>query len=97
MQNRPSGATGGILAAVGKAKQKLPLILTQEGSGMKNVLMLLALLLTLGAAVRADCPPAQCPYGSHSVCVEQCDPNKPLCEKVCKCRCEKDKAPELRK
>jgi hypothetical protein len=59
---------------------------------MKKALMLLALLLTIGAAVRADdyCYPAQCAYGYHSVCVTQCDPNKPVCEKVCKCHCEKD-------
>jgi hypothetical protein len=66
---------------------------------MKTVLMLLALLMTIGAAVRADdyCYPAQCPYGSHSVCVKECDPKsppQPVCDKVCKCHCEKDKAPE---
>ena len=62
---------------------------------MKTVLMLLALLLAIGTAVRPDdyCYPAQCPYGSHSVCEKVCDPNsppKPDCDKVCKCHCEKD-------
>jgi hypothetical protein len=74
---------------------------------MKKILMLLAvLLLTLSAVIRigyvsrvkadsSSCWPATCPYGSHSVCVEQCDPDKgPACIKQCKCHCEKDKDPQ---
>jgi hypothetical protein len=60
---------------------------------MKNVLMLLALLLALSVVVRADCNPINCLLGYHSVCVQQCDPNsppQPVCDKVCKCHCEKD-------
>jgi hypothetical protein len=60
---------------------------------MKNLLMLIALLLSLCTAVSADCTNAgrdRCLLGSHSVCVEQCDPNIPTCVKICKCHCEKD-------
>jgi hypothetical protein len=65
---------------------------------MKNILILLALLLAFTVVTRADstgCTPATCPYGSHSVCEKQCDPDKgPACIPQCKCHCEKDPPPQ---
>jgi hypothetical protein len=75
---------GGILAAT-----------QQEGTNMKSALAILGLFLAFTIATRADCNPATCPYGSHSKCVEQCDPNYLNCTvKICKCHCEKDPEPK---
>jgi len=41
-------------------------------------------------AAQDGCPPAQCPYGYHSVCHKDCDPNYPTCVPRCECRCVPD-------
>jgi hypothetical protein len=42
-------------------------------------------------AAQDGCPPATCPYGTHSVCHKECDPNvSPICSPKCVCSCVPD-------
>jgi len=92
----PLQATSPCWWYIGGAREvETPLLSIGRDGEMKNALILLALLLALSATMRADCWPATCPNGTHSKCVEQCDPNYLNCTvKVCKCHCEKDKDPQ---
>lgn len=60
-----------------------------------TVILCLCILAMVGAnkklAAQDGCPPATCPYGSHSVCHKECDPNvSPICSPKCVCSCVPD-------
>ncbi len=59
-----------------------------------TVILCLCIVAMVGAnkklAAQDGCPPATCPYGSHSVCHKDCDPNYPTCVPRCSCQCVPD-------
>ena len=60
-----------------------------------TVILCLCILAMVGEntrlAAQDGCPPAQCPYGTHSVCHKECDPNvSPICSPKCVCTCVPD-------
>jgi hypothetical protein len=58
------------------------------------ILCLCVVMMTVGntrLSAQDACPPAQCPYGTHSVCHKECDPNvSPICSPKCVCGCVPD-------